>query len=104
MYQRIKNERDLSNLRVGTLLIQYPLTGWTREELDLSSPQAFELYEVETVESDVVRLLKRPNIDPSLADDQHTDASAANGLTRFVVKHTDTLVLEENWWQEDDHQ
>lgn len=100
MYQRIKNELDLSHVHAGTLLIQYPLTGRPSDELNLSVPDDFELYEVEAVEADVIRLLQRPNIEDYPADGA-ADGKAAGDISRFIVKHTDTILLEENWWQGD---
>ncbi|MCG2613560.1 hypothetical protein LZZ85_04680 [Terrimonas sp. NA20] len=102
MYQRIKNENDLLHLNVGTLLIQYPLSGNATDELNLSSPDEFELYEVESVEKDSVRLLQLPSFEPGVQG-KNTGATDAPALVldSLVVKHTDTLVLEKNWWQED---
>jgi hypothetical protein len=102
MYQRIRNILDLSQLHVGTLLIQYPLNGRATDELNLSAPDNFELYEVEALEADVIRLLQRPTIETQDPADGMEDGAAVSSIAHFIVKHTDTIVLEENWWHRND--
>ncbi|MBO9657701.1 MAG: hypothetical protein J7527_02660 [Chitinophagaceae bacterium] len=95
MYRRIKSGRDLSNVRAGTLLIQFPLKGGITDELNLSSPEEFELYEVERVEDNTIRLLYSSDTSSSIPTNP-PDASPI-----FLIKHAEALLQEENWWHED---
>lgn len=100
MYQRIKTHSDLTPLRVGDLLIQFPVSGTVVNELDLSVPQDFRLYQVRSIEDDNLRLL--------LCADIPTGKPGSTGTTKpvtpadfstFIVKHNDNMVADESWWK-----
>lgn len=100
MYQRIRHRAHLEQLQAGSLIIRYPLSGEPTGELNLSEPDRFDLYEVESVEGDNVRLLLRAGIRSQNAKVANaSNAVVACELSSFIIKHNDILVAEENWWR-----
>lgn len=104
MYQRLRTTADVQLLQAGTLLIKYPLSGDAMNEIDLSVPDGFDLYEVQSIEEDVIRLLFRPDIvsDSRLAGNPETNNSAAHALSTFIVMQADSLLADENWWRNEE--
>lgn len=100
MYQRIKTIGDINHLRAGDLLIQFPVSGRNVKELDLSIPEDFHLYQVQSVVDDNLRLL--------LCADIPTATPRLNGTMRpvtpsdfstFIIKHNDIMVSDKSWWK-----
>ncbi|MCG2613310.1 hypothetical protein LZZ85_03425 [Terrimonas sp. NA20] len=101
MYKLIKDLRDLDTLRIGDLLIQYPLSGCPAETIDLSVPENFALYQIASAGSVKLRLLLRQDIadTPAAAPNPSEDLRSA-AVSIVVEKLTYALVKEKNWWRQ----
>jgi len=101
MYERIKNLSDISPLQKGDLLIQFPLAGTAINELDLSVPEGFRLYQIQSVENDNLRLLLCANIPTSRLNPAETGSAVSPAdFSTFIVKHNDNMVADKSWWKQ----